>query len=589
MTLPTNRTTANTAAEHVSDHNTVHGFYNTHPTDPAAHSGTYVAATIVTGTGIDPTGVADSTAAIHALRTAAGVGGTLYFPPGTYKVTGLVANVASQKWIFAQGATLTMVAATVSPIVNVTATGVIIEGGTFNGSGATGNGFSVNSVASAQIRRTTILNTSDHAVFGQDCDRLLLDRNSITATGSTAILVQCLTADVVDVVIRKNRVDLSALNPASSAWGGIGIRGFSTFKMRRAKILANRVYLPTSPTDPSLHSLCIETAVGSPGSIVEGNHTNGGSMGISVAISDNTTVAANYVFGPATAGIEVPQGIGVTVSANTIDGNGICLYGVWIDGNSPYSNGTTVAGNTIIGCATHGVFQVNGNNTTVVGNTIKHDTAGAVDAILLQGVTGFAVAGNSLDGGSVGLRGVQIDTGTIGSITGNVFRNFVTTDVSLLVSSAFTIDHVSITGNSTSRSGALVAISTSGGGAIGTNVTVWSNGDGQFRFNNTNVRFATSTGTPEGATTADVGSTFFRSNGGPGTAAYVKVNGTGNTGWQAIPAHLYKSGAGIVNLVDGDFPATPPDGSMGVAHNTTTGLSYWCARANGTWKAVEIS
>lgn len=42
MTLPTNRTTANTAAEHVSDHNTVHGFYNTHPTDPAGHSGTLV-------------------------------------------------------------------------------------------------------------------------------------------------------------------------------------------------------------------------------------------------------------------------------------------------------------------------------------------------------------------------------------------------------------------------------------------------------------------------------------------------------------------------------------------------------------------
>lgn len=28
MTLPTDRTTANTAAEHVSDHNTLHGFYN---------------------------------------------------------------------------------------------------------------------------------------------------------------------------------------------------------------------------------------------------------------------------------------------------------------------------------------------------------------------------------------------------------------------------------------------------------------------------------------------------------------------------------------------------------------------------------
>ena len=28
MTLPTNRTTANTPAEHVADHNTLHGFYN---------------------------------------------------------------------------------------------------------------------------------------------------------------------------------------------------------------------------------------------------------------------------------------------------------------------------------------------------------------------------------------------------------------------------------------------------------------------------------------------------------------------------------------------------------------------------------
>jgi hypothetical protein len=28
MTLPTNRTTASTAAEHVTDHNTLHGYYN---------------------------------------------------------------------------------------------------------------------------------------------------------------------------------------------------------------------------------------------------------------------------------------------------------------------------------------------------------------------------------------------------------------------------------------------------------------------------------------------------------------------------------------------------------------------------------
>ena len=40
-------------------------------------------------------------------------------------------------------------------------------------------------------------------------------------------------------------------------------------------------------------------------------------------------------------------------------------------------------------------------------------------------------------------------------------------------------------------------------------------------------------GTPEGAVTAPVGSTFMRSDGGAGTCFYVKESGTGNTGWVA--------------------------------------------------------
>lgn len=41
------------------------------------------------------------------------------------------------------------------------------------------------------------------------------------------------------------------------------------------------------------------------------------------------------------------------------------------------------------------------------------------------------------------------------------------------------------------------------------------------------------TGTPEGNITADVGSTWQRSDGGAGTSFYVKESGTGNTGWVA--------------------------------------------------------
>lgn len=39
------------------------------------------------------------------------------------------------------------------------------------------------------------------------------------------------------------------------------------------------------------------------------------------------------------------------------------------------------------------------------------------------------------------------------------------------------------------------------------------------------------TGTPEGAVTASIGSTFHRTDGGAGTSLYVKESGTGNTGW----------------------------------------------------------
>jgi len=47
------------------------------------------------------------------------------------------------------------------------------------------------------------------------------------------------------------------------------------------------------------------------------------------------------------------------------------------------------------------------------------------------------------------------------------------------------------------------------------------------------VGIFTGTGSPEGAITASVGSTFHRTNGGAATSYYVKEAGTGNTGWVA--------------------------------------------------------
>jgi len=52
-------------------------------------------------------------------------------------------------------------------------------------------------------------------------------------------------------------------------------------------------------------------------------------------------------------------------------------------------------------------------------------------------------------------------------------------------------------------------------------------------YRSTTVIQGIGTGTPEGAVTGGIGSTFQRTDGGAGTSFYVKESGTGNTGWVA--------------------------------------------------------
>jgi hypothetical protein len=57
-------------------------------------------------------------------------------------------------------------------------------------------------------------------------------------------------------------------------------------------------------------------------------------------------------------------------------------------------------------------------------------------------------------------------------------------------------------------------------------------------LSDTGVSWRVGSATPEGATTAAVGSLFTRTDGGAATTLYVKESGTGNTGWIAAPSFL---------------------------------------------------
>jgi hypothetical protein len=80
----------------------------------------------------------------------------------------------------------------------------------------------------------------------------------------------------------------------------------------------------------------------------------------------------------------------------------------------------------------------------------------------------------------------------------------------------------------------------------GTGQLTFGSGSGYLYANGSNIQFSQplkamgttaliigGTGSPEGVTTAGVGSIFLRSNGGAGTTFYVKESGAGNTGWVA--------------------------------------------------------
>lgn len=50
-----------------------------------------------------------------------------------------------------------------------------------------------------------------------------------------------------------------------------------------------------------------------------------------------------------------------------------------------------------------------------------------------------------------------------------------------------------------------------------------------------NVATYAGSGSPEGVVTANIGSTYRRTDGGIGSTLYYKSSGTGSTGWTAVP------------------------------------------------------
>lgn len=73
----------------------------------------------------------------------------------------------------------------------------------------------------------------------------------------------------------------------------------------------------------------------------------------------------------------------------------------------------------------------------------------------------------------------------------------------------------------------------------------------QLRPGSGNLIWTAGAGSPEGVLTAPIGSLYARNDGGAGTSLYLKISGTGNTGWVAIGAQ-YVTAAWTPEIADAE-------------------------------------
>jgi len=444
-------------------------------------------------------GVANDRAAIHAARDAAGVGGAVVFPKGSYRVEmlsavatgyklfsgGLQANVAGQTWLLGS-AELVLIGSQQDNLITISAPNVSIVGGTLNlsavtdayffnaaiavfsgtFSGVTWGAFG-SGAAGAVIRDVTINDAASYGVW-------VVRTNSVTVTGCTIKnYYQCgITVEtdrdnptnIFDFLIHGNRLETTFPNAA-----GIGVGAnnqsannsanfdTSSARVRRARVTNNSVVLPRGIVVPSAGDHGAVEMMNAEDCVIDGNITDGGCMGITTGLLKRTAISNNKCSGWWGIGIEVSGGLkNVTVIGNVLDSDGA---GGPFDATTGAQSAGGALNQTIAGILSAGPKTF--SDYTIVGNTITGFTtaarAGGIGLVnTLRPSTGgtfanVAIRSNTITagGGSAKFSAISASAPTTNlTITGNVIDGSSRTPSTGVEIGESTHNGMSITGNS---------------------------------------------------------------------------------------------------------------------------------------------
>ena len=502
-------------------------------------------------------GTTNDRAAIHAARDAAGVGGRLFFPKGTYRIEmlsssasgykygsgGLHANTAGQTWDLGS-AELVLIGSQQENLITISAPNVSIIGGTLNLSAvadaqyfnagiavwsatvATGvvYGTHGSNAAGAAIRNVTIKDASSHGIH-------ILNTNSVIVTGCTmtdfysvGIFVQTTdaTADIYDFLIHGNKFESSSAY-ATPLYIGANDQPADNFdtairRVRRARITDNscvisRSFVPSGPELGAIQMMNAEDCV------IDGNVTDGGAFGITTGFLRRTVISNNTCTGWRGIGIEVAGGLDrVAITGNVIDSDGA---GGPFDATTGAQDAGGASKQTIIGISSSGTK--NFRNYIIAGNTI----------------TGFTTAART--------SGVQLFN-TSRPSAGGSFEN------------------VTISGNNITADGGSANFSALSIFAPTTNLTVNGNSiDGSSRTPSTGVNVAEGSHTGMSITGNNLSNLASAATNLSGT--FTDVRFTGNTVRNCTTA---LTGSGVASATRLVVDSTTPSTSTATAAGTTT-------------------
>lgn len=343
-------------------------------------------------------GVTDDTVAIRAALAALSSGGSLYFPHGTYLLTGCLTIAVGNVTIYGAGEGSHLTAS-------------------FSGASAQDAVFLWQNVDAVTLRDLRISGTHAGGAFVFNSDRSRILRNRIsgaTLTNTASIAVGIFTQDTDDLVIDGN---VLSGNGSASGEGHCDILcNNGTYQITNSRITNNR---------------CLSTlvnfniALNDPrGCLVQGNETTGAIVShvsnlrqgyginlyntatVSDALVGDNRVIGNYVHDVEGAAIYIANCHHTLVTDNIVR-----------DFGSDQLDTTLPVAGISMDATTNGHGQV------VSNNVVRNSTAVLKDLVALSGITQSVVVGNNISNGGrsgISIRGACADL----TITANQVTNF---------------------------------------------------------------------------------------------------------------------------------------------------------------------